>query len=168
MSFEERIREILQLSEAMRLNVLVWGPGPEATEHFQKRQKIRYEINGRFKNADVQFSEHLDGLVPGADDLSLPEQELIHLAACDVCVVMDTSKGAGEEIAHFVRSAYAHKLVIFTHERYKDTSSFPASLRKYGNQFFYNDTEYEACSLVDRVMTRIHQVAIARLGGLVA
>ena len=167
MSFEERIGEILQLAEAMRLNVLVWRPSLQASEHFQKREKVRHEVKHRFKNADVQFSEKLTKVVPGFDDLTLPEQELIHLAACDICVVLDTSKGAGEEIAHFVGSAYAHKLVILTHERYKGVSSFPASMRKYGNQLFYNDEEYDACFLVERVTTRIRQVAIAKMGGLI-
>jgi hypothetical protein len=166
MSFKERIHQILQLSEAMKLNILIWGPSPEAYEHFQKRDKIRREIKDRFKNADVEFSENLDEAVPGFKDLTLPEQELIHLAACDVCVVLDTSKGSGEEIAHFVGSAYAHKLIILTHEKYNGIPSFPASLRKYGNQFFYNDEEYEACFLVERVITRIRQVAVARMSGL--
>lgn len=168
MSFEERIGEILQLAEGMRLNVLLWGPSLQASEHFQKREKVRYEIKGRFKNADVQFSENLTKVVPGFDDLTLPEQELIHLAACDICVVLDTSKGAGEEIAHFVGSAYAHKLVILTHERYKGLSTFPASLRKYSNQLFYNDEEYDACFLVERITTRIRQVAVAKMSGLIA
>ena len=168
MSFEERIRDILLYSEAMKLNVLVWGPGPHATEHFQKREKLRQEIKSRFRNADVQYSENLTGVIPGSDDLTLPEQELIHLAACDLCVILDTSKGAGEEIAHFVSSAYAHKLVILTHEIYRNASSFPASLRKYGNQLFYSDEEYKTCHLVHRVITRVRQVAIAKMSGLTA
>jgi len=165
MSFDDRIRQILSLAEAMELNVLVWGPG-QASEHFAKREKIRQEIIGHFRNADVRFSEDLEGRVPGAADLSLPEQELLHLAACDVCVVLDTSKGAGEEIAHFVGSGFAHKLMILTHKQYEGASSFPASLRQYGNQLFYDDEEYNACSLVERVLTRLRQVAIGKMGGL--
>jgi hypothetical protein len=166
MSFEERIRQIIRLSEGMHLNVLVWGPGAQSSEHYEKREKIRREIISRFTNADVRFSEDLSGAVPGDQDLSLPEQELLHLAACDVCVVLDTSKGAGEEIAHFASSAYAHKLIILTHDRYKDISSFPASLRKYGNQLFYQNEEYDSCHVVERVLTRVRQVAIIKMGGL--
>ena len=166
MPFEERFDEILRAVESMSLNVLIWGPGPRLKEHFQKREKMRYEIQDRFKYADVRFSEDLDGASPALRDLTLPEQELLHLAACDVCVVLDTSKGAGEEIAHFVRSPYARKLLILTHEKYKDAGSFPAALRRYGNQLFFNDHEYDACNLVDRVVNRVAMVAFNKVSGL--
>jgi hypothetical protein len=165
MAFEDRIREVLLLSEAMGLTVLIWGPGP-TSEYSQKREKIRNGVKGRFTNADVRFSEELADAIPGGRDLTLPEQELLHLAASDICVVLDTSKGAGEEIAHFVASAYAHKLIILTHEKYQHVSTFPAALRKYGNQLFYSDEEWDLCSLVERVLTRVRQVALAKMGGL--
>lgn len=166
MSFDERLRQLQIIVETIELNVLVWGPGQGATEHFAKREKIRQEIKTNFPNADVRFSEELEGLVPGAADLSLPEQELWHLAACDVCIVLDTSKGAGEEIAHFSNSAWTHKLLILTHEQYKEAPSFPASLRKNQYQIFYSTEEYDSCSLVERVLARIRRVALGRLGGM--
>jgi hypothetical protein len=166
MSFDERIREITSLSEAMRLNVLIWGPGPAATEHYAKREKLRQQLKQTFINADVRFSEDLEDKIPGSKDLTLPEQELLHLAACDICIVLDVSKGAGEEIAHFISSGYSHKLVILTHERYRVASSFPAALRKYENQVFFSDDEYEHCHLVDRVLARTRLLAIGKLGRL--
>lgn len=166
MPFEERFRQLQTFVETMELNVLVWGPGQGAAEHFAKREKIRQEIKKHFPRTDVRFSEELEGLLQGAADLSLPEQELWHLAACDVCVVLDTSKGAGEEIAHFSDSAWAHKLLILTHEQYKDVSSFPASLRKNQYQLFYTNEEYDSCSLVERVLVRVRRVALGKLGKL--
>lgn len=166
MSFDERIREIISLSEGMRLNVLIWGPGAAAVEHYAKREKIRQKIKHAFINADVCFSEDLENKIPGSIDLTLPEQELLHLAACDICLVLDVSKGAGEEIAHFTGSVFAHKLVILTHERYKDMTSFPASLRKYENQLFYSDEEYDHCYLVERVLSRIRLLAVGKMGRL--
>lgn len=166
MSFEDRIGEIVSLSEAMKLNVLVWGPGAAAAEHYAKREKIRQEIKNAFKNADVRFSEDLEGKLPGSKDLTLPEQEFLHLAACDICLVLDSSKGAGEEIAHFTGSVFAHKLMILTHEKYKGVTSFPASLREYENQLFYSDEEFDHCHLVDRVLTRIRLLAIGKMGRL--
>ena len=166
MSFDERIREITSLSHAMRLNVLIWGPGPAATEHYAKREKIRQQIKQTFINADVRFSEDLEHKIAGSKDLTLPEQELLHLAACDICVVLDVSKGAGEEIAHFISSAYSHKLLILTHERYEVATSFPAALRKYENQLFFNDEEYEHCHLVERILARTSLLAIGKLGQL--
>lgn len=168
MPFEDRFKQILQLAEAINLNVLIWGPGPQAGEHSQKREKIRQEIKGCFRNADVQFSEDLVKTVPGYEFLSLPEQELWHLVGCDVCVVLDNSKGPGEEIAHFAGTVHAYKLIILTHEKYKDISSFPASIREYCNQFFYNDEQYDTCTLVERVITRLRQVALAKMSGLYA
>lgn len=167
MSFEERIDEILSLSEAMKLNVLIWGPGKSAGQHYVKREKMRQQIKDCFVNADVQFSEHLmETAHAGIEGLTIQEQELLHLAACDICFVLDTSKGAGEEIAHFINSGFGHKLVILTHENYKDTTSFPAALRKYGNQLFFTDEEYEHCHLVDRVISRVRILSIGKLGRL--
>jgi hypothetical protein len=166
MSFDERIREIISLSEGMRLNVLIWGPGEAAAEHYAKREKMRQQIKRTFINSDVCFSEDLENKIPGSKDLTLPEQELLHLAACDICLVLDVSKGAGEEIAHFTASVFAHKLVILTHERYKESTSFPAALRKYENQLFYSDEEYSHCHLVERVLSRVRQVAVGKMGRL--
>src|SRR5436190_5047184 len=102
MSFDERIHEIVTLSQALNLNVLIWGPGELAVEDYAKREKMRQEIRKVFANADVRFSEDLLDTIPGGTEgLTVPEQELLHLAACDVCFVLDVSKGAGEEIAHF-------------------------------------------------------------------
>ncbi|HEX7332030.1 MAG TPA: hypothetical protein VF290_11065 [Pyrinomonadaceae bacterium] len=167
MSFDERIEEIISVSEAMKLNVLIWGPGKTASEQYAKRQKIRQKIKDVFVNADVRFSEDLMNTIPGGSDgLTLPEQELLHLAACDICFVLDVSKGAGEEIAHFVNSGFGHKLVILTHEKYKDAPSFPVALRKYGNQLFFNDQEYERCYLVERIVSRVRFLAVGKLGHL--
>lgn len=167
MSFNERIDEITSLSEAMKLNVLIWGPGRLAAEDYAKREKMRQEIKHIFTNADVRFSEDLMDTIPsGRDGLAIPEQELLHLAACDICFVLDVSKGAGEEIAHFINSGFGHKLVILTHEKYKHVSSFPAALRKYGNQLFFSDEEYDRCHLVDRVVSCVRVRAIGKLGQL--
>lgn len=167
MSFDERINEIVGLSQAMQLNVLIWGPGRLAAADYAKREKMRQEIKQVFTNADVRFSEDLMDTMPGgADGLTIPEQELLHLAACDVCFVLDVSKGAGEEIAHFINSGFGHKLVILTHERYKDLRSFPAALRQYGNQLFFDDEEYNRCYLVNRVVSCVKVRAIGKLGRL--
>ena len=167
MSFDESIEQIISLSEAIKLNILIWGPGKSAAAQYAKREKMRQQIKEVFINADVRFSEELmDTLPSGSEGLTVPEQELLHLAACDVCFVLDVSKGAGEEIAHFINSGFGHKLVILTHEKYKDVSSFPAALRKYGNQLFFNDKEYERCHLVNRVVSCVRVRAIGKLGRL--
>lgn len=165
MSFLDSFRRVQQLTEACDLNILVWGPGSGAGEHFEKRRKIQDEVKKCFRNADVSFSEELNfsDAMPGGDQLTIPQQELWHLAACDVCIVLDTSKGAGEEIAHFVGSHMAYKLLILTHEKYRTLNTFPRAIREHQNQVFYTDSQYETCSLVEFVLTRIRTVALGRL-----
>ena len=168
MSFDEAIKRLKRQTEAYELNILVWGPGKGSGEHFEKRQKIRREVNECFYNADVRFSEDLDltGTLPGIDQLDFAAQELWHLAACDVCIVLDTSIGTGEEIAYYVKSQHAHKLLILTHEKYQASTSFPAALRKHQNQLFYSDQQYDSCSLVEQVLTRIQVVALSKFTGI--
>jgi hypothetical protein len=167
MSFHDEIQRLAQIVEAYQLNILVWGPAETVPEHGEKRLKLQNEVRRCFHNADVRFSENLNlaESIVGSDQLTIPEQELWHLAACDVCVVLDTSKGAGEEIAHFVGSHLAHKLLILTHERYRNSTSFPAALRANQNQLFYTDTQYVSCSLVEIVLTRVRTVALGKLFG---
>ena len=137
-------------------------------EHGEKRLKLQNELRRCFRNADVRFSENINLVesIAGGDQLTIPEQELWHLAACDVCVVLDTSKGAGEEIAHFVDSLLAHKLLILTHVRYKDSTSFPAALRANQNQLLYTDIQYKTCSLIESVLTRGRTIALGKLFGM--
>lgn len=168
MAFKDNIRQIEQYVKATEIAVLVWGPGEGAGEHSEKREKIRKELQSYFPRGEIRFSEDpgLKEIVPGASELGSHEQELWHLAACDVCVVLDTSKGAGEEIAHFVGSKFAYKLLILTHERYKTVTSFPSSLRQRENQVFYSEEEYKVCSLVERALARVRQVALGKYAGL--
>ena len=169
MGFNEEVNKIKLQTEACPLNILVWGPGEDSARHFEKRQKFRREIGKRFRNAEVRFSEDLDvsETLPGFKQMSYREQESWHLAACDVCVVLDTSSGAGEEIAYFVRSLHAYKLLILTHEKHKTSTNFPADIRRYQNQMFYDDQQYDTCDLVEQVLTRIHTVALGKLVGMV-
>lgn len=168
MSFDEAIKRLKRQTEAYELNILIWGPAKGSHEHFEKRQKIKREVNKCFYNADVRFSENLDltDSLPGIDQLDFASQELWHLAACDLCIVLDTSVGAGEEIAYYVKSQHAHKLLILTHEKYKSSTGFPAALRKHQNQLFYSDQQYDSCNLVEQVLTRIQIVALSKFTGI--
>ena len=168
MGFDEGIKRLERLSEAYDLAVLVWGPGKDSGEHFEKRRKIREEVRRCFHNADVRFSEEIDltQTLPGIDEQGYPSQELWHLAACDVCVVLDTSSGAGEEIAHYVGSREAYKLLILTHERHQRSTNFPAAIRRHQNQLFYSDQQYASCNLVEHVLTRLRTIALGKLCGI--
>lgn len=168
MGFEEAISRLKKQTEACDLNILVWGPGIDAGEHFEKRRKIKQEISDIFRNADIRFSEDLeiDGVLPGIEQMGFPAQELWHLSACDLCVVVDTSRGAAEEIAHYLGTHYAYKLLILTHKKYEFSTGFPSSLRKHQNQVFYDDQEYVTCSLVEKVLTRINTIALGKLSGI--
>lgn len=168
MGFDEAIARLKRQSEAYDLVVLIWGPGKASGEHFEKRCKIRDEIRRRFFNSDVRFSEEIDLTddLPGIDKHDYRTQEMWHLAACDICVVLDTSSGAGEEIAHYVSSREAYKLLILTHERYQHSTNFPSAIRRHQNQLFYNEQQYASCKLVEYVLTRLHSVALGKLSGI--
>ena len=168
MSFKKSIKQLAAYVNVTEMAILIWGPGGEGGEHYEKREKIRQAIKNTFPQADVHFSEdpELKKITPGADELTVPEQELWHLGACDVCIVLDTSKGAGEEVAHFVASRFAYKLLILTSDRYKDATSFPAALRQGKNQIFYSEEEYRSCSLTSRAMSRVKITALGKYAGL--
>lgn len=168
MGFPDVIDQLKKQTEACSLNILIWGPGRNNAEHFEKRLKMKQEISKCFRNADVRFSEEIDlgEALPGSESWEFPTRQLWHLAACDVCVVMDTSRGPGEEVAYFVGSQHAHKLLILTHDSFKLSTGFPAGLRRYQNQLFYDDHQYVSCNLVEHVLARIKTVALGKLIGM--
>ena len=130
--------------------------------------KSRFRESGLkefFRQADVKFSEDADlrALVPGRGTISVPEEELWQLGACDVCVALDTGIGVGQELARFLDTIWAYKILILTHERYMGSTSFPASIRENHNQVFYSDAEYESCTLCTRVLEHVKQVALSKL-----
>jgi hypothetical protein len=163
LSFEDAARALEGQLRGLNINVLVWGPGAGAGHHYAKRVQIREALQQHFFVGQVSFSEDLHNVPEWGADLEPHERELYHLALCDVAVVLDTSKGSGEEIAHFVGTSHAHKLLILTDEQYKGVNSFPASLRKHQNQVFYSDSEYKSCEVVKKAMTRVKLVALAKL-----
>ena len=172
MGFSESFEQLGLFAAATKLNVLVWGSGKVNVVHYAKRMKIRDELKTHFHNASIHFSEdpelleELKKALPLADELPVPDQELWHLGACDVCVALDTSEGVSQEIAHFVNSPWSYKMLILTNEKYRGSTSFPAMLRENKNQIFYDDAEYTSCNLVQRVITRVKTAALGKMSGL--
>jgi hypothetical protein len=172
MGFAEAFDQLQLFVKATKLNILVWGSGKSNKEHFEKRSKIRNELTLHFANAAVHFSEdpelfeELKKNITSIGALTVPEQELWHLGACDVCVALDTSEGVGQEIAHYVTSAWSYRLLILTNEKYRGSTSFPAMLRKNLNQIFYDENDYISCNLVRHVIARVEQIALGKLSGL--
>jgi len=170
MSFTAKAKEIMNDKvDQLPLDILVWGAGKKGGPAYKKRVELRKRLKEHFGRADVKFSEEITKdpdlkETPFASADLLPHQrELWHLAACDVCIVLDASKGSGEEIAHFSGTLAAHKLLVFTDEAYKRVKSFPASLRRCGNQHFYSQDEFDSCNLIGRVLTLVRHVALAKL-----
>jgi hypothetical protein len=160
-TFEDEFERLKHMVVWTPLKVLVWGPGPAATRVHEKRVRIRDLIRDTFPNADVRFSEDLPAIV---DDgvLSQRDQELWHLAACDLCVVLDVSEGPSSEIATYCDTRDAYKLFILTPDRYRDSNSFPADLRKHKVQAFFSDQEFDECKLVEKAVERARQIAMKR------
>jgi hypothetical protein len=159
MTFRDKIADLERIVAAVPVHILVWGPGDTAGPDWEKRKKIRETLTREFPNAQIAFSEDLPD-DPSGSDLTLQERELWHLSVSDITIVLDTSKGPGEEIAHFTRTTMSRKLFILTNERYKAVKGFPAALREHENQVFFNDGEYTSCSLIERVLRRAKQVAL--------
>jgi hypothetical protein len=163
LTFRDGKRVIEGRLRGIDLRVLVWGSGPTYVEHHAKRVEIRDALRAHFVAADVSFSEELRDVPEWGAHLGHHERELWHLAICDIAVVLDTSKGSGEEIAHFTGTADARKLFILTDEQYRGVDSFPAALREKQNQVFYTAAEYRNCDVVKHVMERVKQVALVKL-----
>lgn len=165
MGFDKNIEGVERTLKSWDLSVLIWGPGKFREEENAKREKIRTVIKNHFPNADVYFSEdeELRKKVPHAKYLSLQEEELYHLASCDVCIVLDTSPGTAAEIAHFVSSIYAHRLFILTHKDNENTHGFPGELRKGLNLAFYDNDEWVKCNLTERALARTEAAALSKM-----
>src|SRR5437870_11819092 len=103
MTFKDKFARLGIAVQAQSLDILIWGSGSGSPKDYAKRIKIQQTIQARFPNAEVRFSEDpkLADALTGAEYLTVPQQELWHLAACDMCVVLDTSEGPSSEIAHF-------------------------------------------------------------------
>lgn len=163
-----RFESILLSIKAQQLMILVWGPGTRK-KHYPKRKKIRDKLRAEFPNASVYFSESdelneiLHKRIPGSESWPLNKKEQSHLRACDLCVTLDVSKGAGEEIASSIGGRDGSKLFILTHVKYKNNKSFPAAIRVSGNQEFFTQKEYDKCNLVDRVIDRVVEVGFTKL-----
>ena len=162
MAFHTRVQEVERVVFATPLNILVWGPGVGGRENSEKRIKVKAVLKSHFPGADVAFSEDLSDVPSWGAELAQHERELWHLTLCDVCIVLDTSKGAGEEIAHFTATRLARKLFILTDEKYRGVSTFPAELRRHENQVFYTASEFETCTLITRIVNRVKHVALGK------
>jgi hypothetical protein len=165
MWFGERLKALEAMLSGSGLAILVWGSGTGSPKDHEKRQKIQTTLKEFFRQADVKFSEDPDlrALVPGRGRISIPQEELWELAACDVCVALDTGIGVGQELARYLDTVWAHKVLILTHEKYKGSTSFPAAIRENHNQIFYSEAEYDSCSLCAHVLDHVKQVALAKL-----
>jgi hypothetical protein len=167
-SLRENVRQIADLTRRVHMLIVVWGPGRSQEEHHEKRLKIVDEVKTAFPESEIYLGEDPTWrrAIPGSKNLSVPEQELWQLGACDACVVLDSSQGPGEEIAQMLQTRFGTKMLIFTHSKNRKSSGFPAYVRETGVQLFYTETEYASCRLVDKVVARLRQVALRKFAAL--
>lgn len=162
-AYRRRIQQVRRgLRASSELVIFVWGPG-EANEGSEKRTQLRDELRNLYEMSGVYFSEDADVVdaTPGAEDLSFHERERWHLAAADLCIVLDTSAGPREEIAHFASHPRANRLVIFTPENLKDARGFPANLRERLRQLYFTPQEWKSCNVVARAINIVDNEALA-------
>jgi|ERR1041384_3042394 hypothetical protein len=143
-----RVGRVLRRLKCRELMILVWGPG-KRDPAYTKRKDIRRELQSQFPNAAVHFSEdeRLRCLTRGKV-LRLSQEELLQAMAADLIFVLDSSKGAGEEIARY--SAYpfiARKMVVLSHERFRGVPSFATDVRVPLAVEWFSDNDYDSCHL---------------------
>jgi hypothetical protein len=161
--FDESLSRWRTRVREFSITVLIWGPG-RSDPGYRVRVKIRQILQRTFKKADVRFSEDDRFLQDNwLSQLPLQDQELWHLAAADVGIVLDTAKGAGEEIAHAARyPQLAQKLFVCTPRKYKGRSSFPSAIRSQLRQVFYDDRDGHK-ALLDQVIAHVAHVAFLKM-----
>ena len=170
MNFEKRhLEQISHIKNTTEICILIWGSGINS-EHYEKRLKLKQELKSEFVKAEVFFSEDTDldkkfDRVNGSYNY-MPQhsKQQFQMDACDVCIVLDTSKGPAEEIAFALSNPKnLLKLFILTPERHKGNNSFSSKTRE-GFPFhsFYTQEEYDKCNLVQRAMAHIFHLIVSR------
>lgn len=160
MGISERSKKVMERALAEEVVVLVWGPGPTDAAGHAKRRQILDALRDLLPKREVYFSEDPDlDKKLDTEGWPVPDKELLHLASCHLCVVLDTSKGSGEEIAHFA-DLYPDRLYVLTHEKFKGVTSFPASIRENLNQDFFSEDEFVSCGVVKRAVERARRTAL--------
>ncbi|QDT27866.1 hypothetical protein Enr10x_32010 [Gimesia panareensis] len=135
--------------------ILIWGPGKK-DKNYSKREDIKRELQQRFPEADVFFSEEKQARKQTRNSYpSLIDEELAHATAADIIFALDTSKGVGEEIS--VYSEYSQirgKLIVLSHVKYRRVNTFPAALRRCLHLEYYSDEDYSSCNIAKKICTK--------------
>ena len=161
MPFSDAIKKVEEQLRVVSLNVLIWGPG-SGDPGYQKRLQIRNALCSHFMAANVWFSEEIES-VPDKLDLSVHERELLSLAVADVCVVLATTPGSLAEIASFADGPIRRKLLVLSPQGQEPKSLVATILEQTGNHMTYTVDEYSSCAVVQRVIARVRQIALAKL-----
>lgn len=144
---------MLRRIEQTALVIFVWGPGKSDSAGYRKRQDIKDALRARFPNSEIYFSEDSEvrDFTQGQFN-TLQDEELAHAWNADIVFALDTAKGVGEEIAQFSSfSGLAEKLVILSHERFRGSQSFAASVRQSLAIEWYSDDDFESCRLAKEI-----------------
>lgn len=163
MIWDDKFEKIRQEAMKVSLAILVWGPGQNSGDGYQQREKMRSSLQRYFPHAAVHFSED-EEMWKGKwfEKLHYTDQELIHLAACDVCVVLATSDGPKAEIAHYLPTPYVRKFLVLIHEKEKDSHGFLQGLRSKENvlEVHFKDEDYTSGDLIQLALPHLCNIAL--------
>jgi hypothetical protein len=153
--FLPRYKRFLEEVDRTELTVLIWGPGSNTLELYNKRLQIRDEL--RTKEITALFSEDICSAV--ANDHSLSAQELAQAKASDLIITIQCSHGSTAEVHDFGRltRTVASQLVVFIDKDAINGYSYRGLLKpmkeRFNNVYEYTyPDDITQCNLLTKVL----------------
>lgn len=155
------------------LQVLLWGPGPNGGDLYEKRVQLRTRL--RQLGHYVDFSE--DVCSPSslqAGGLNLTVAELVQAHAYDYIVCLMASPGSIGEVHDFAKyKQIAARMMICVDRDHRSGYSAQGVLRIFEGHngrldWFERPTDLQDCHLVTRVLDQIQKVSEAKQWELVS
>lgn len=147
-SRRDRYMKLLRVSVAYaEPDIIIWGPGRNKPQEYQKRERVREAIQRAAPNGKVVFPEDPEVEIATEQTLhseNVEEKELLQAMGADIIIALDLSPAVGEEVARY--SAYpriATKLFVIAPEERK--SGYQEAIRNKVRVVFLKTEEMLHC-----------------------
>ena len=148
------------------LTILVWGPGPQGGDLYNKRLQIRGQL--RSIGIAALFSEEIN-VVGNYPELSAKANEMCQALAADFIIVIQSSPGSTAEVHDFAGfiEDIGRKMLIFIDERAQDGYSFTGALRELKVRYncvetFSYPKDIEECNLMQAVQDKVRMLQLTK------
>lgn len=163
-TFSDRMSKMQELMKTVPLMVLVWGPGPGASE-YSKRDAILKHL--RFDMVEATTSEEIVSKGPEFKGLDMYDAEHLHVDICDVIFVLivrsSYATGSPTEVAryrdlpNFASKAYLIVPKLTPEETPQSFLSHGWRTFDSGRKFEYTEEQFADCNVIrsfcmDRVL----------------